>query len=126
MGSDLSNRKTAKAGRFFARRAAHVIIRAYQLSLSALLGRQCRYLPTCSAYMDEAIARHGIGPGAIMGVARLCRCHPWGNHGFDPVPESLPNGSSWLKPWRYGDWKGPRRCDSLGESVEGSQAHRPQ
>jgi putative membrane protein insertion efficiency factor len=117
MGSDRQNGKATQARLFPVRRAAHYVIRAYQLSLSALLGRHCRYLPTCSAYMDEAIARHGLGPGAIMGVARLCRCHPWGNHGFDPVPEHLPEGNSWMKPWRYGDWIGPRHCDSPGESV---------
>lgn len=95
------------------RRAAHYLIRAYQLSFSLLLGRQCRYLPSCSAYMDEAIARHGLGPGAIMGLARICRCHPWGNHGFDPVPDHLPAGSSWLRPWRFGDWRGPVHCEGI-------------
>ncbi|TAL84023.1 MAG: membrane protein insertion efficiency factor YidD [Beijerinckiaceae bacterium] len=95
------------------RRAAHYLIRAYQLSFSLLLGRQCRYLPSCSTYTDEAIARHGLGPGAVMGLARICRCHPWGNHGFDPVPEHLPAGSSWLRPWRYGDWRGPLHCEDI-------------
>lgn len=95
------------------RRAAHYLIRGYQLSFSLLLGRQCRYMPSCSAYTDEAIGRHGLGPGAVMGLARICRCHPWGNHGFDPVPEDLPAGSSWLRPWRYGDWRGPLHCEDL-------------
>ncbi len=72
------------------RRGAHYAIRAYQLSLSAILGRQCRHEPSCSAYMDEAIAQHGVWTGGLLGLARLCRCHPWGTSGYDPVPEHLP------------------------------------
>jgi uncharacterized protein len=71
------------------RRAAHLLIRAYQLSLSAFVGRYCRHEPTCSAYMDEAIARHGLWAGGTLGAARLCRCHPWGTSGYDPVPETI-------------------------------------
>jgi putative membrane protein insertion efficiency factor len=89
--------------------AAHALIRAYQLSLSGLLGRQCRYLPTCSDYADEAIRRHGLWPGAWMGAARVCRCHPWGAAGFDPAPAEAPKGASWLRPWRYGHWR--YRCE---------------
>ena len=48
------------------RRAAHLLIRFYQLSFSAVLGRRCRYLPTCSAYADEAIRRHGLWAGGWM------------------------------------------------------------
>jgi uncharacterized protein len=74
----------------FPRRAAHLVIRTYQLSLSALLGRQCRHEPSCSAYADEAITRHGLWAGGLLGLARVCRCHPWGTSGYDPVPEHLP------------------------------------
>jgi hypothetical protein len=91
-----------------ARRAAHLAIRAYQLSLSGLIGRQCRYLPTCSAYADEAIGRHGLWAGSWMGAARLCRCHPLGGAGYDPPPAALPAGASWRRPWRYGVWRTPR------------------
>ena len=63
------------------------LIRLYQLTLSALIGRRCRYLPTCSDYAAEAIRKHGAGRGVSLGVARVCRCHPWGQSGFDPVPE---------------------------------------
>jgi hypothetical protein len=91
-----------------ARRAAHLTIRAYQLSLSGLIGRQCRYLPTCSAYTDEAIARHGVWAGSWMGAARLCRCHPWGGSGYDPPPAAPAAGASWMQPWRYGVWRPPR------------------
>ncbi len=87
------------------RRAAHGAIRAYQLTLSSVLGRQCRYLPTCSDYADQAIARHGLWAGGWMGAARICRCHPWGGAGFDPPPEAIPPGASWALPWRYGRWR---------------------
>jgi uncharacterized protein len=71
------------------RRVAHILIRAYQLSLSAFIGRHCRHEPSCSAYMDEAIQRHGIVLGGWLGTIRLCRCHPWGTSGYDPVPENV-------------------------------------
>lgn len=71
------------------RKTAHLLIRAYQLSLSAFIGRHCRHEPTCSAYMDEAIARHGLLAGGWLGTKRLCRCHPWGTSGYDPVPETV-------------------------------------
>ena len=63
------------------------IIRLYQLTLSAVIGRRCRYLPTCSEYASEAIVRHGAARGSALAFARICRCHPWGQSGFDPVPE---------------------------------------
>ena len=88
-----------------ARRAAHVAIRGYQLTLSGLSGRQCRYLPTCSAYTDEAIQTHGVWAGSWMGLARICRCHPWSGAGFDPPPREAPKGASWATPWRYGRWR---------------------
>jgi putative membrane protein insertion efficiency factor len=88
------------------RRGAHFLIRFYQLTLAAFLGRHCRYLPTCSQYMDEAITRHGLWPGGWMGVARLCRCHPCGGHGFDPVPIDTPARADWWRPWTYGRWRG--------------------
>jgi putative membrane protein insertion efficiency factor len=92
-------------GRDGMRQSLHMLIRFYQLTLSSVLGRQCRYLPTCSHYLDEAVERHGLWPGGWMGVARLCRCHPWGGHGFDPVPSDLPNNAHWLRPWTYGRWR---------------------
>jgi putative membrane protein insertion efficiency factor len=63
------------------------LIRAYQLTLSSLIGRRCRYLPTCSDYAGDAIRTHGAARGLALGFARACRCHPWGQTGFDPVPE---------------------------------------
>lgn len=90
-----------------ARPAALALIRAYQLSFSALLGRECRYLPTCSAYAAEAIERHGVWAGLWMGTARICRCHPLGGAGYDPPPNVSPPGASWARPWRYGAWRTP-------------------
>ena len=90
------------------RQAAHGVIRAYQLTLSGLIGRQCRHFPSCSAYADEAIGRHGLWPGAWMGLARICRCGPWGTAGIDLVREDLPTEARWYSPWRYGLWRGTR------------------
>lgn len=61
-------------------------IRAYRLFLSPWLGNGCRFQPTCSAYALEALARHGGLKGGYLTVHRLCRCHPWGSQGYDPVP----------------------------------------
>lgn len=93
--------------------AAHVAIRAYQLSLSGLAGRQCRHLPSCSHYMDEAITRHGLWAGGWTGLARITRCQPWGTSGFDPVPVALRRDAAWYRPWRYGQWRGPLQCEAV-------------
>lgn len=69
------------------------------------MGRQCRFLPTCSDYADAAIARHGLWAGGWVGAARVCRCQPWGDGGFDPPPEQLPESGAWYKPWRFGRWR---------------------
>jgi uncharacterized protein len=63
-----------------------LLIRFYQLTLSSVLGRQCRFLPTCSDYARQAIEIHGTAKGGVLAAKRICRCHPWGGHGFDPVP----------------------------------------
>ena len=91
--------------------AARFAIRSYQLTLSVVLGRQCRFAPTCSAYADAAIARHGLWAGGWMAAARLCRCRPGSAWGFDPPPDDLPPGAAPLRPWRYGQWRGPLRCE---------------
>ena len=63
-----------------------LFVRAYQVALSPLLGGQCRYYPSCSAYAIEALQKHGAIKGGWMAAKRLMRCHPWGGHGYDPVP----------------------------------------
>jgi len=64
-----------------------LLIQAYRYLLSPLLGPHCRYHPSCSSYAQTALERHGVLQGGSMAVKRLCRCHPWHEGGFDPVPE---------------------------------------
>ncbi len=65
---------------------ALALIRLYQVTLSPLLGRACRFYPTCSAYTYEAISRYGVLKGSYLGARRLLRCHPFHAGGVDPVP----------------------------------------
>jgi len=85
--------------------AAYLLIQTYRYSLSAVIGRNCRHLPTCSEFTRDAIWRHGFWPGGWMGLARIVRCRPGGTHGYDPVPETAPRGAHWYLPWRYGHWR---------------------
>lgn len=62
-------------------------IRLWQLTLSAVLPPSCRFTPSCSAYAITAIERHGVAKGLWLALRRIARCHPWGGHGHDPVPE---------------------------------------
>jgi len=62
-------------------------IRAYKALLSPLMPPSCRFTPTCSTYAIQAIERHGPVKGVWLGTKRICRCHPWGGSGYDPVPE---------------------------------------
>jgi putative membrane protein insertion efficiency factor len=87
---------------------AIAIVQIYRHSLSALLGRQCRYQPSCSEYALDAFRLHGFWPGAFMALARISRCGPLGGHGFDPVPSHLSADARWWRPWRYGVWRMPR------------------
>ena len=54
--------------------------------ISPMLPNTCRYSPSCSQYMIEAIETHGVIKGIYLGTKRILRCHPWGGSGFDPVP----------------------------------------
>ena len=60
--------------------------RAYKLTLSPLIGNQCRFLPTCSDYGKQALIDHGPVRGGYLTLRRVCRCNPWGGSGYDPVP----------------------------------------
>jgi putative membrane protein insertion efficiency factor len=62
------------------------LLRAYQYAISPLLGRNCRYFPSCSEYAVEAVQKHGAIKGGWLGAKRVCRCHPWHPGGYDPVP----------------------------------------
>lgn len=74
------------------RMALMLLIRVYRWVVSpakvVLFGGsgRCRYVPSCSGYALEAVSRHGAVQGSLLSVGRLCRCHPWGGSGFDPVP----------------------------------------
>jgi hypothetical protein len=74
------------------RRVVRFIIRGYQYTLSPVFsalagpGSGCRFTPTCSNYFLEAVETFGVLRGALLGLKRLGRCHPWGGQGFDPVP----------------------------------------
>jgi len=68
------------------RRLALVLIAGYQRGISPFLSVTCRYHPSCSEYMRQAIDRYGILKGSWMGFKRLARCHPLHVGGYDPVP----------------------------------------
>jgi uncharacterized protein len=61
----------------------------YKYAISPLTPASCRHVPTCSNYMIEAIKTHGPFKGFWMGIRRLSKCHPWGTHGYDPVPPKI-------------------------------------
>ncbi len=63
-----------------------IFIKFYQYSISPLLGRNCRYYPTCSAYAVEAVEKYGSLKGTAFAIKRILRCHPFHAGGFDPVP----------------------------------------
>jgi putative membrane protein insertion efficiency factor len=67
-------------------------IRFYQKVISPLIGPNCRYQPTCSHYMVQAIQEWGVLKGLWLGFKRIGRCHPWGSHGHDPVPKKKVKG----------------------------------
>ena len=67
-------------------RLAASTIGLYQHLVSPLLGPHCRFHPTCSQYAKEAMLKHGLLRGALLGAARILRCHPWNPGGVDLVP----------------------------------------
>lgn len=63
-----------------------LLIKLYQVLISPWLGKSCRYTPTCSHYGVEALKKYGPVKGLWLTAKRIARCHPWGGHGYDPVP----------------------------------------
>jgi uncharacterized protein len=96
----------ARAAQRLPRNAGRALIWIYRHTLSPLVGFNCRHLPTCSVYGDEAIERFGLWGGGWMTLARLLRCQPWGTSGIDNVPSVKPPGATWYLPWRFGRWRG--------------------
>jgi putative membrane protein insertion efficiency factor len=64
------------------------LIKAYQWILSPLLGANCRFQPTCSHYAFQSLKTHGVLKGLYLSIIRISKCHPWGDSGYDPVPEA--------------------------------------
>lgn len=62
------------------------LVKFYKLAISPYLPNACRYAPTCSQYAIDALGKHGPLKGGWMALKRISRCHPWGGHGYDPVP----------------------------------------
>ena len=67
------------------------IIKIYQFIISPLIGQNCRYLPTCSEYAIESLKLHGLLRGSFFAIRRILKCHPFGGHGFDPIPKRKQN-----------------------------------
>ena len=67
-------------------------IRFYQKHISPHFPPTCRFVPTCSSYAIQAIERFGACKGSWLAIKRICRCNPWGGHGYDPVPEKKETG----------------------------------
>lgn len=70
-----------KVGRF----CIQVVVAVYRLTLRPFMGGSCRFQPTCSQYMLDAVDKHGPMKGGWRGVKRICRCNPWGGFGYDPA-----------------------------------------
>ncbi|MFD2523428.1 membrane protein insertion efficiency factor YidD [Emticicia soli] len=62
------------------------LVRLYQAGISPWFPASCRYTPTCSQYSVEAFQKYGFFKGLLLTIKRIGRCHPWGGHGYDPVP----------------------------------------
>ncbi len=95
-------------------------IHLYRWTIRPWTGWQCRHLPTCSEYGLEAIDRNGAWRGFWLTTSRVLRCHPWGSHGYDPVPD-LSGARHRFAPWRYGRWTG-RHLAAEARAEDRSQA----
>lgn len=77
-------------------------LRAYKLTLSPLIGRQCRFMPTCSEYAAQVLIGHGPVAGSWLAFRRVCRCRPFASWGYDPAP---PGPRTRDVEWVPGSWK---------------------
>jgi putative membrane protein insertion efficiency factor len=66
-----------------------LLIKLYQIAISPMLPKSCRYYPSCSVYAIEALKKHGLIKGFLLATYRIIRCNPWGGHGYDPVPDKF-------------------------------------
>ncbi|MCY4011273.1 MAG: membrane protein insertion efficiency factor YidD [Gammaproteobacteria bacterium] len=94
------------------------LISAYRGYVSPLLGRHCRFYPSCSAYAAQAIARHGVARGGWLAVRRLLRCHPFHPGGVDHVPDVTPRMGSCLR------GASPSRSPAEGSCLRGAGPSR--
>ncbi len=82
-----ARRKFFSSGSKAVKSLALGLIRGYQVLISPVLPRSCRFYPSCSAYAIDAIKKRGLLSGVWLSFRRLARCHPWGGHGYDPAPD---------------------------------------
>ena len=80
-------------------RSVRSALRAYKLTLSPLIGRQCLFMPSCSDYAAAVLISHGPWRGGALAARRLCRCNPWGGSGYDPPPPPPEAKEPGLRKW---------------------------
>lgn len=73
-----------------------ILVWLYRLIISPFLPHACKYTPTCSVYMTDAIKKYGIFNGTFLGMKRIARCNPWSKGGKDPVPTNIKGDYKWL------------------------------
>jgi uncharacterized protein len=84
-----------RIGRFFLKLAEWLLLLPvyfYKYLISPLTPASCRHIPTCSEYTVQAIKIHGPFKGTVLAIKRISKCHPWGTHGYDPVPPKKAGG----------------------------------
>ena len=74
-----------------------LLVRFYQTAISPFTPSACRFEPTCSSYMIEALQKHGLFYGGFLGIKRIASCHPRGGHGYDPIPEKKKEKKPYLQ-----------------------------
>ena len=86
MQSDQENSREVSKGKTILRKVFLLPVYFYRTCISPFTPPSCRFTPTCSQYMVEAVLKYGIFKGIWLGIKRILRCHPWGGSGYDPVP----------------------------------------